>query len=222
MKKEYIFLLIFALSYNIFSAQSFMNGMQNSAPLKIFTKKKTPERFTGSPYIDDSFLSAQINDGERSMSAFVRYNAVEDVVEVKIDEQNSEIYTLPKLKKIKYKLKDYEIFIDQFTDSNGETVNGYMLDYFSNQGVRFLARPEPDVVPAQPARTGYDKDKPAHLKVDMVYYLQKNGGRLEEVRLREKDFKKILSDKEKMNAYFDRNKIKNEEDVVKMLKFYTE
>ncbi|MCL6220746.1 hypothetical protein [Zunongwangia pacifica] len=220
MIKKILSVFIVCFTVNCFS-QSYMNGVVNSAPLKIFTKAKTPDEFTGSPYYDDSFLPAKIDDGEHTMDAFVRYNAVEDVVEVKIKRNTDEINVLPKLKKIRYVLNDYKIFIDEFVNEDGESINGYMLDYYTDKGIRFLARPEPDVIEAQPARTGYDKDKPAHLDVEMVYYIQKDGARLKEVRLKEKDFKKLFSDKPKMIPYFKDNKIKDGKDVVRMLEYYS-
>ena len=221
MKKNILIFLLLIVINNL-NAQSYMNGMANSGPLKIFTKAKTPEKYTGSPYINDLFLPTIIDDGERSLEAFARYNSVEDVVEIKVQKNSDEINVLPKLKAIKYRLLDYTIFIDNFKNTEGETIDGYMFEYFSDSGLRFLARPLPDVIPAKEARSGYEESRPAHLDVNMSYYIQKDGGRLKEVRLKEKDFKSIFSDKGKMDAYFKENKIKDEQDVVEMLRFYSE
>ncbi len=76
------------------------------------------------------------------------------------------------------------------------------------------------MIPGTKAKSGYDKPKPARIKIDQVYYLQLDGGNLHEVRLKEKDFKEYFEDKPGMEKYFDNHKIKGLDDVKKLLEFY--
>ena len=215
-------LLIFFLN-GMYGQQMDSNALFGTNKMVFYSKSKTPDGYTGSPFLTENFKSGIMRDDKgKTMKGFFRYDAVEDVVQVKINKDDSKSYVLPKLKSIIYELDNYSIFIDQFQDEKGKAINGYMLDYYSKNNLRFLARPNPDIIPAKPAKTGYDKDKPAHLDIDIVYYVQKDGGRLNEVRLKAKDFKDLFSDKSKMESYFKENKIKDEQDVVAMLEFYAE
>lgn len=218
--KKYIYLLLVFISFEMTSQN--LDNISNTGML-VYTKNNTPSDYTGSPYAEKDFQSGIImdTDKDKQQEAMLRYNAVEDVVEIKLN-GDDEVHILPKLKNIKYDLGEYTYFIENFLTEDSGRIEGYFRQYYADKNILFISYPKADVTESTVNSTGYQKAKPAHLDVDMLYYVQKDGGRLKEVRLKEKDFKSIFSDKGKMEAYFKENKIKDEKDVVEMLKFYSE
>lgn len=205
------------LMFGITQAQIVQN--MSDTGMVIFTKNKEPDTFTGSPYMEDEFKPGKlIDDKGRSADVFLRYHALEDVVVVKTEANSDEEYMLPKLTSITYELKDYTYFIDNLRTDNGN-IEAYFARFFEGENSSFVGRPEIDVIPAQKANTGYEKDKPADIDVEMVYYISIDGGIYKEVRLKERDLEDLFTS-DKMETYFDKHKIKKEKDVVEMLKFY--
>lgn len=216
--KNIITLLVCCLSFFISTSQ-ISDNMSANTGMQIYTKSKTPDKYTGSPYVEGDFRRGIIYDKNKdnSQPALLRYNAVEDVVEIRL-QPNDESRFLPKLTHIIYKMGDYTYFLDNINTENGN-LEGYFARYYDGNKVRFIAKPVPDVRQAVMAKTGYEKDKPADLGVEMVYYISTDGDFYKEVRLKEKDFEEIFTS-DRMEDYFDDHKIKSEKDVVKMLEFY--
>lgn len=213
-------LLLFAFFLSFFgvSAQQ-INPFASDEGMLIFTKEKEPDTFTGSPYYEDDFQTGVIHDDKgRSLKVQMRYNALEDVVVIRPKPNSEEEYMLPKLKTITYELDDYTYFIDRLSTDNGE-LEAYFAKFHESENSTFVGQPKVDVTPAQKAKTGYDKDKPANIDVEMVYYISVDGGTFKEVRLKEKDLEDLF-DSDRMEEYFDDHKIKTEQDVIEMLRFY--
>lgn len=216
MKK--LFLLLFFSSLALQAQQ--VTQFASQSGMMIFTKEKEPDTYTGTPYVEKDFQAGIIHDDKgRSQGALMRYNAIEDVVVLKLNKKDPDVYVLPKLPNITYELPDYTYFIENIETDNGNK-ESYFARYYKSNKVSFIGIPDVDVIQPQKARTGYEKDKPAHIDVDMNYYISLNDGIYKEVRLKEKDFKELLGNSERMKKYFDDHKIKDEKDVVDLLKFY--
>lgn len=216
MKKIFLLLLL----AGFLSQAQQVNQFASQSGMMIFTKEKEPDTYTGSPYVEEDFQQGIIHDDKgRAQKALIRYNALEDVVVVKLNKMDADSYVLPKLTTITYELPNYTYFIDDIDTDDGKK-EAYFARYYKGDKVSFIGIPKVDVIPAQKARTGYDKDKPADIDVDMTYYLSLDGGVYKEVRLKEKDFEELLGNSPKMKTYFDKHKVKDEKDVVEMLKFY--
>ena len=205
------------LSFTISQAQ-ISNNLDNNG-MQIYTKSKTPTKYTGSPYAEKDFKRGIIIDKNKNNSqpALLRYNAVEDVVEIRLKEGDKSS-VLPKFTHLTYDMGDYNYFIGNLETSSGN-IEAYFAEYYKGDKSQFVGRPVADVTPAKPANTGYEKDKPANLKVEMVYYISLDNGVFKEVRLKNKDIEDLFTS-EKMSKYLDKNKIKDEKDVVEMLKVY--
>ena len=132
----------------------------------------------------------------------------------------SQIHDLTRIKKITYTIDGYTYFIDSKRTEDGEHLEGYFVSYYEGDNVKLLGWPRPDVIQAQMAKTGYDKDKPAHLKVDMEYYLELGDNRLQEVKLRPRDFRKAFDKDAAMKKFLSDNKVKDLDDAIEALKFY--
>ncbi|MFC6861196.1 hypothetical protein [Zunongwangia atlantica] len=217
--KKTLYILIYLIGVSSI-AQNFDN-ISNTGML-IFTKAKTPDEYTGSPYVEDEFTQGKIVDVDknRSQTAYLKFNAIEDVVEIKLNKDDEKVHILPKLKNLKYDMGDYNYIIDNYRVKGGGNLEGYFLEYFYEDNIRFLAFPEGKLTPATTTETGYQKPKPANLRIDYTYYIQRDLGPLEEVKLKNRDFKEIFADEDLIQSYIKKNKIKTESDVVLMLKYY--
>lgn len=219
MKRILLTLAIAASSFAFAQQQGAYGAFGSDRGMVIFTKEKTPDNYTGSPFVEDEFVSGVIKDEQgRSQKAFMKYNAVEDVVVVKLKPLDQDSYTLPKLTKITYEFPDYTYYIDNIKTDNG-IKESYFARYYKSDKVDFIGIPNVEVTQPQKARNGYEQDKPADIDVEMTYYISLDGGIYKETRLKEKDLEDFFKS-DRMEDYFDDNKIKDEKDVVKMLKFY--
>ncbi|QED36730.1 hypothetical protein FK178_02930 [Antarcticibacterium arcticum] len=219
MKFYFTFLASVFIVLNSFSQVS--DFIPGNSPLLILTTNNTPDGYTGSPYVEKNFVNGVIMDTDgKTHPAFLRYNTVEDVVEVKLALSEPDTFVLPKLKNISYRMNGYTYVLDSFRTDKGETLEGYFMNYYDGKKVKFYARPMPDITPAEKAKTGYEKDKAAHLNVKTDYYIALNNGPLKNVRLKDKDFKNALPASKEVDKYFKEVKVKSVEDFVKMLEWY--
>lgn len=216
-----IFIFIFSGLFGIAAMAQSENIMMNKNRMVIPTFNNTPETFTGSPYLDEEFKKGVIDDGEgRTQEAFLRYNAVEEEMEIKLKKEDEQLMVLPKLRKITYTIDDKKYFIDTYRTEKGEKLQGYFVSFYEGEEVKLLGWHRPDVIEARKARSGYEKDKPAHLKVDLEYYISKNDGRLQEIKMNPRNFKKLFKDSRAMKKYFSENKVKTTEEAVEALEYF--
>ena len=85
-----------------------------------------------------------------------------------------------------------------------------------------MGKPTAKITAAQKSQTSYDRPKPATVRLKSHYYLGVGEKPLKEVRLKERDFRKILGDGKGMEEYFKEHKVRSIEDIVEMLRFYEE
>jgi len=219
MKRLITFTFAVMIGYASFSQRDpFTPG--NSA-LQLQTKSEVISEMTGSPYFEDRFMPGIIEEvGGKKQNAYFRYNVKDDQVEVKVSPSQSEIYILPRQQKFVYQLKDYSYILGSFNVQDIGLLKGFVNSYYNGDNVIFIGKPYVTVSQAQPAKTSYQKATPASINVGINYYFGLKDGQLQEVKLKEKDFKNILPSSKEMKQYFDDHKIKEIQDVVEMLKFY--
>lgn len=222
MKNIFTIIIAFAVVQSMNAQQD--GYLYGNTPMQVFTtSSNTPDTYTGSPYVEKDFTQGVIIDSDgKTQPAFLRYNAVEDLVEVRLDQAEENTFVLPKVKNITYTLNGYTYVLDSFRTNKGERFEGYFIQYFDGDKVDFYARPLPDVREAQKATTGYGTDKPAHLEVKMEYYIATEDGILKNVKLKSKDFINELGSSKEVKKYFKTNKVKSLEDYVKFLDWYEE
>lgn len=216
-------ILAFVAFFGLNATAQSENPMLGNNRMIIPTFSKTPEGYTGTPYLEEEFKRGIIEhkDG-RTMPALLRYNAVEEIMEIKMQSPEDDILVLPKGKGITYKIDGYSYVEDVLRTEKGDRLQGYFIEYYNGDNIRFLAHPQPDVIEPKKAKSGYEKDKPAHLKVDLEYYLAEDDERLKNIKLRHRPIKKEFSGAPGMKDYFSENKIKTVEDVIAMAKYYDE
>lgn len=228
-------LLIFSLFilFTTFSVSAQFVGLQPIAafedtpgnPLQEYvrTYKHTeiPKEFTGSFYAEEEFTPGTllVEGEDKKLDVLLRYNALTDVVEVKLQGKDS-VYVLPRLGNLIYKTPEYSYKFDSYKTDKGKDVGGFFIHYYDGENLSFISKPMAHLRKEVKPRSGYDRYKPAHYSVKEFYYLLDDEANLKEVDLKERDFRKELSGEKRLQKYFSENKVKTVEDVVEMLRFY--
>lgn len=198
------------------------NHLTGNSPIHIMVYDKTPEEgYTGSPYVEENFVKGTIVDSKgTNMEAWLRYNSVEDAVEVKLDRLDNKIYELPRLKNISYELENYKYELDSYRTEDGDLLEGFFMKFYEGEKIKYVAKPVPDLRRAEKAKTGYEQDKKARLSVEIEYYIGLGDGTLKEVKLKESDFEKTLPSSPAVEKYLSEHKLKDPADFQKFVEWF--
>lgn len=224
MKRIFAIILFFNVYFG-FAQNEVFDYVSLRDELKIINENGkvdfSNKNIEGSPYLYEEFSPGKIiQEGEKNINAYFRYNALQDVVEIKIKPNQNEIFILPRSDKFEFKLTDYTFFLNKMITKEGEVLAGYKLKYYESDTLLFIGKSNSIITAAKTAETTYDISMPSKIKTKINYFVSFNGEPLVEVRIKEKDFRNLLEDSPKMKSYFKENKVKEIEDVVKMLKYY--
>jgi len=178
----------------------------------------------GSPYLHEDFAVAKIssNTGEIYNA---RYNAFKDEIEIKVSE--GKIQNLNKSISNVYItfVNDNLIFTPlNYINADDGLERGYFVTLTkSNQNVKIYAQKGIRYAQAQPAISGYDKDKPAEFKnKNDVYFVSINNAYARELPTKKKDIAKLFpnNSKEVLN-FIKKNKIKTsrEADLINLINY---
>lgn len=217
--KKYI-LVLFIMCFGTYGFSQQINEPLDPLPHWI-KPEKSQLKFTGTPYLEDDFVYGSINDeAGNSRYAFLRYNAIEEIVEIKIPQSDQPgRRVLPKNKNLSYSLNDYKYIFDSFITSEGERIGGYLIEYYDGDSFGLYGNPYPKLDEAKRAITGYDRDKPAHLSVEVDYYIKKADGTLHSVELNRRAFSKELPPSQELSRYMSNNRLKTPQDFAELLRW---
>jgi hypothetical protein len=219
MKKIIIFTVLSFIGLTFHAQVNDFNP--GNSPLQLQTRVAINTDIEGSPYFEDKFLPGIIEElNGNSQNAYLRYNVKNDEVEVKAGPSQKQVFILPRQEKFVYKLKDYSYVLGTYNVRDEGLIKGFVANYYESENLVFIGKPFTKISEAQPAKTAYEKATPATLYIGIKYYLSVNGEQFQEVKLKDKDFKNLLDDSSKTSAYLKDHKIKEIEDIVKLLEFY--
>lgn len=182
-------------------------------------EKKTTAKLTGSPYLDDDFKAGTVMDENgNEQGALLRYNALEDIVEIKIVSSDStDIRVLPKVKELSYSIDGNKYIFDSFLTDKGEQTEKFFIEYYKGDSYALYGKPSPKLSIAKIPNTSYENYKPANLSVDVDYYIKKEDGKLYNIKLKNKDFKNLFPKSKEVNRYLAENKLKTPQDYSRVL-----
>lgn len=183
---------------------------------------KKVANISGTPYFDDKFYYADIIGVPEKV--LTRYNTATDEIEIKKEDGQAE-FLLPKTEeysKIVSKYGRYILKRVNYTSLKGESINGYLVELWSDETVSLLRRDKMRIEEAREGN-GYTGQIPAkYSKATPEYYLQTKN---KEVVLFPKN-KKALSEmfpekKAQIEEFLKANKVswKNEEGMTKITQF---
>lgn len=212
MKRTTLYLLAYFVA-GIFFTQAQIQDSGNHGLMTLTTKKQNLNEVQGSPYLDKNYKSGIVLiEDKNPLVVFMRYDALNENVEIKTDFNSEEVFFLPPNKKTKYKIGNQKFVYDQL-NNEGNKISGYFIEHFNGNNFRLLEKPSVTVTEPVTAKTGYEKDKPAQIKIENEYYIQKENGNIEKVRLRHKDIKKTFNSKT-AEEYLSNNRIKSVDDLI--------
>lgn len=212
--------LLFFLSLLFFNSTFIFAQIQDSGNHGLMTLtliKKDLSKIKGTPYLEEKYQSGTFySEGKEPLTAYMRYDVHNENIEIKTDLNSEEVFVLPIGKNSKYEI-DSQTFLHDKLIINGQQIQGYFIEHYAGNNFRFLEKPQ--VVLTEPivARTGYEKDRPAEIKIESEFYVKKEDGSMENIRLKHKDIKKSFTSKS-ANEYLSKNKIKSLDDLVNFLK----
>lgn len=196
----------------------------NEELVKIgFKEQNKYSDLEGSPYWEEEYIPVKIErNGKKLLSAFMRYNILKDEVQIKVDPEDEKSYRLPRWGELEYITSEYSYFLSHKVTEDSTSVYGYFIKYFGSEKVQFYGKPVAKVLPAQSPETSYDRGRPATIQVISRFYIQIDHEPLKEVKIRERDFRKLFGNSKVMRMYFKEHKVNKIEDIVEMLRFYEE
>lgn len=181
---------------------------------QIALKKQDSQAATGSMYLEDQYLPAQVSSNGNQV-VLLRYNAYSDYFE-KNDPQKGTTGELLKDKNatITFKGSGNTYVYTSYKNDDDESVNGYLEIVSDNPNVKIYKKESIYLKPESFPANSYQTYKPAsYNKSKDQYFIQLNGGDIVYLSHRWKDLAKMVPGKEKeIKTYIKKNGIDLDED----------
>ena len=221
MKNLSILFSFFLFTITSISQNEVNNYVEIRDQLKVLGEESTGfKNMDGSPYLEEEFVPGVIiEEGKKNQPAFFRYNVRKDQVEIKVDEDGDDIFVLPRTNNFSFKLNDYTYVVDNLKTKENKILMGYIQEFYKGDKLVLIGKPSINISAPRAPETSYDKGRPAKQTTINHYYFGFAGEPLEEIKLKEKTFRKIFEE-DFMESYFKENKVKEIDDFIDMLQFY--
>ena len=221
--------ILITLSLALFINSAYSQGLFDklgeggtSTVLRNGAIDKKDATISGTPYLDDKFYLADISGVPEKV--LVRYNSATDEVEIKKDDGDKE-FLLPRSDEystIVTKFGKYTLKRVDYVSYKGESINGYLVEVWSNESASLLRRDKIKVEDAREGNgyTGFIPSK--YVKASPEYYIQLKGKEIQQFPKNKKMVIEINNDKKsEIERFFKENKLsfKKEEDMVKIAQF---
>lgn len=184
------------------------------------------DEFKGSPYTNNEFQKTTLFYGEESLGPlFYRYNALNQEIEVKMENTESEgIRGLGKDKKIAILIDGKKTSFKTFIDKDGKTINGYLTSLTLDGPVHVYKRHHIKYTEGKKAENSFVKAVPSKFTAYTEYYLEvEDQNRIDEVVLKNKKLLALVPEasRAKLQKYMKENKlnIKKEYDLIQAVRF---
>lgn len=231
MKKLIIYMNVFLLgSVFIFSQEkgkerekstyesSYQNKAVSGTPGMVTQSLRSKGDLKGSPYINEDFISADVDGSTYSM----RYNAHEDQFEYLDNDAvvlfpaklGATVVEIPRLNK-KYEYLNYK---------DGRSYNyGFLVVLYETDNLKLFKKEKVNFIKGVVPKTSYDRAYPDEYRRERdVFYYQINGGEIDRVPTRNRQFTSLFADQSKeIDNYIKNNKISlnDENDLKKLFEF---
>lgn len=224
--RKIIFTLTFSFLALTASAQGFFDHAGGSGTTGTLLRNnaidKKDSNISGTPYMEDKFFNSEVSGVPEKV--MTRYNAATDEIEIKKEDDNKE-FLLPKVPeygRVNSKYGKYILKLVDYKTSKGESVNGYLVELWTNGTSSFFRR---DKIKLEEGRegngyTGYTP--PKYTKVMPEYYFQINGKEIMVFPKNKKGLTEIFKDKKsQIDTFFKANDLsfKDEKDMSKITQF---
>jgi hypothetical protein len=186
-----------------------------------FSQSAVPAVVKGTPYLDESYINAEISFANNTKTVPVRYNAYKDLMEY---QQNGQALVLDPSTTIKKVSLGEQTYVVEKYDADGKVMPGYfvLLDtgkitLYARKGVKF--------VPARKGGAMDGSDQPAEFKrTPDTFYFKIGEGTIQELKNIKTMIAALPDKREEMTQYAKKEKIspRDEEEVRQLVKYYNE
>lgn len=206
-------------------------GGANSAVIGYLTGSIMDEKntklnvtdFQGSPYTSNEFQPTTLFDkGEKVGEFYYRYNAYNGEIEIKPSLKDEGIGSLSRDKSLAVLEDGKKLSFKTFIDKKNNTLNGYLTELIDGEQYNLYKRIKVKYTEGAPAANSFVKATPNRFSQFTEYYIEKeDGNRIDEIETSNRKVLRVLGgeDREKIKAYFKKNKIKvrSIEDLMKIV-----
>ena len=213
-------LLLMIFGFQVTSNAQYIDGTGNLNDFGFILVTKTADlsKVEGTPYLNEEFQSGTLHiDGKDPLPVFLRYDVVNERMEVKPKKNIEETYMLPRNQTAQYMIGEKRYVLDKINTPD-QTLYGYFLELYEGDNYRLLKKPMATLTEPVRAKTGYEKDRPARIEMEETYFVVGNNGKAQEVELKNRKIKKSFSSSEAKD-YLNDHKIRSEEDLVAFISF---
>ena len=208
-------------SITVGSDVDFVRGLNElGVDIKVYKENAdgTLKEVKGSPFLyDDYSLGTFTIKGRVPFQALLRYNILNENIEIKTEGGSDEIYFLQQNREVDYVINGNTLIYEELTVGDRQ-LNGYFIKHFEGKNLRLLEKPLIKAHAAVEQRTGYDRAKPARLEQQSEYFVVWENGKIEQVETKTRTLRRIF-ESETVTEYLSENKVKSEEDLVKFAGF---
>lgn len=242
--KSFLFFIFSLFSINCFYAQNLSaaptteagmfanarggNPMMNLVMMDIRNSSKSRYlgETLGSPYSTEKFVKSKVYyEDELQGDFFVRYNALNSIIEIKktnLPEEEAKQLYADKNVSIKYLNK--ELRFTTYINKKGETKNGYLSLIHDGEKFKLYHRLAVKYSEGKAAANSMVADIPSRFAHFEEYYYQIKGvDRIDYLKSKKSAILKMVDkeNKEKVKSYFKENKVSldNEEDLISLFSY---
>ena len=231
MKLRLFFLFLLTTSFLSFSQTTLRSGTNNNrynlANINNLLRIKYDSigdrgEIKGSPYYNVNFLAGTVykNNEVYKKDVLLRYNAYEDIVEIK---ESSDVKTANVLSKTNGQtVRINNSFFVTMIEPNSKKLE-YFQVLFIGEKINLFKKWRKVFNASQQANTGMTRDVPAIYKDSPIYFRMDADFNFIEIPKSKKKFLKSLGDKsESVKKYMKEKRLKlsKDEDFIKIIKFY--
>lgn len=219
--------LIFFFQVFLLAAQDFNYTQDLTSSTLVRSIDYRDPSIEGSPYMQENFEKGILLSNNKKDTLSFKYNAVGDFMEVLITGKVRYILPTKNFPLEVHLLGSKKMYKSFQFQKKKETVYGFFRLINATQKMSLLVKEEITFQKAEKPKTGYDQFKPAKFKrkSDVFFINFSNNDIALEVPRRTKDFLKLFGDHSgKIKTYIskERLKIKNEEDLLKIINYYSQ
>ena len=172
----------------------------------------------GSPYWNKKFEYGTVTLGNKQpIKAFLRYNANNETVEIKTEQNSEEIYILPLNRNAKYMVAN-ELFVYHEIYYDNKKISGYFIEHHNGEKYKLLEKPTITRSEAVKAKSSYESDTPARITIDSDFYIVSDRSSGKKVKIKNRDIKKAFPS-QKAKKFISDHKIREKEDLIALLEF---
>lgn len=236
---KYIFttILVFFLAYKGYNQSGFSQNAKDY--IETNNSKKVNDKdikviivdpnLKGSPYANQNFIKGEVIDKQnnKKIDVYLRYRIIDDVIQVKSNSTNNNIYILSRSPKNEALIgQSLYLFLENYPIQMNGTSNGYALVLNSiNKSAILLKRQVQEYIASKEAENSYSSNTPAKLNTSTYYFIKINDEIIQIEPHKKRAADAFPDHKKELENYIKDKKLKfrgddEEKDLIELIEYY--